>query len=290
MKELCLKTVNALLVGVLCLMTLFSCTLEASAVHAVSQSERSSRVARMIDQQLTMMMSSDVADILKPEQVAAYDSFKQSVADADGRTIVSRMLEEEKGEDYLNLSYTLLTSDDVNQIISSARPLVPQGEYEQLKAEVEKIEENAARHYRIVSRAMSTEQQAKVYKELQGLVVKAVVLLTAAVVYAIIPNVMVWGKVSAACVASVCAGILASGIMTVVGYARYGESEEDFDFPSWLKSVYDDSFAQWAIASSVIATTAAAGKSPVMTSLILVAFALYNVFDEASAMYKLVKS
>ncbi len=290
MKELCLKTVNALLVGVLCLMTLFSCTLEASAVHAVSQSERSSRVARMIDQQLTMMMSSDVADILTPEQVAAYDSFKQSVADADGRTIVSRMLEEEKGEDYLNLSYTLLTSDDVNQIISSARPLVPQGEYEQLKAEVEKIEENAARHYRIVSRAMSTEQQAKVYKELQGLVVKAVVLLTAAVVYAIIPNVMVWGKVSAACVASVCAGILASGIMTVVGYARYGESEEDFDFPSWLKSVYDDSFAQWAIASSVIATTAAAGKSPVMTSLILVAFALYNVFDEASAMYKLVKS
>lgn len=290
MKELCLKTVNALLVGVLCLMTLFSCTLEASAVHAVSQSERSSRVARMIDQQLTMMMSSDVADILTPEQVAAYDSFKQSVADADGRTIVSRMLEEEKGEDYLNLSYTLLTSDDVNKIISSARPLVPQGEYEQLKAEVEKIEENAARHYRIVSRAMSTEQQAKVYKELQGLVVKAVVLLTAAVVYAIIPNVMVWGKVSAACVASVCAGILASGIMTVVGYARYGESEEDFDFPSWLKSVYDDSFAQWAIASSVIATTAAAGKSPVMTSLILVAFALYNVFDEASAMYKLVKS
>lgn len=290
MKELCLKTVNAFLVGVLCLMTLFSCTLEASAVHAVSQSERSSRVARMIDQQLTMMMSSDVADILTPEQVAAYDSFKQSVADADGRTIVSRMLEEEKGEDYLNLSYTLLTSDDVNQIISSARPLVPQGEYEQLKAEVEKIEENAARHYRIVSRAMSTEQQAKVYKELQGLVVKAVVLLTAAVVYAIIPNVMVWGKVSAACVASVCAGILASGIMTVVGYARYGESEEDFDFPSWLKSVYDDSFAQWAIASSVIATTAAAGKSPVMTSLILVAFALYNVFDEASAMYKLVKS
>lgn len=290
MKELCLKTVNALLVGVLCLMTLFSCTLEASAVHAVSQSERSSRVARMIDQQLTMMMSSDVADILTPEQVAAYDSFKQSVADADGRTIVSRMLEEEKGEDYLNLSYTLLTSDDVNQIISSARPLVPQGEYEQLKAEVEKIEENAARHYRIVSRAMSTEQQAKVYKELQGLVVKAVVLLTAAVVYAIIPNVMVWGKVSAACVASVCAGILASGIITVVGYARYGESEEDFDFPSWLKSVYDDSFAQWAIASSVIATTAAAGKSPVMTSLILVAFALYNVFDEASAMYKLVKS
>lgn len=290
MKELCLKTVNALLVGVLCLMTLFSCTLEASAVHAVSQSERSSRVARMIDQQLTMMMSSDVADILTPEQVAAYDSFKQSVADADGRTIVSRMLEEEKGEDYLNLSYTLLTSDDVNQIISSARPLVPQGEYEQLKAEVEKIEESAARHYRIVSRAMSTEQQAKVYKELQGLVVKAVVLLTAAVVYAIIPNVMVWGKVSAACVASVCAGILASGIMTVVGYARYGESEEDFDFPSWLKSVYDDSFAQWAIASSVIATTAAAGKSPVMTSLILVAFALYNVFDESSAMYKLVKS
>ena len=159
-------------------------------------------------------------------------------------------------------------------------------EYEKLEDQVDDIRERSARMFDEQSRAMSTEQQKKFYKELQSLVVKAVVLLTAAVVYALIPKVVVWGKVSAACVAAVAAGVLASGVMTFVGYKNYGGG--DFDFVSWLQSVVEDSYAEWAIAASVIATASAAGRSPLMTALILVALAAYQVFDEAQDMYKIV--
>ena len=114
----------------------------------------------------------------------------------------------------------------------------------------------------------------------------AAALLTAAIVYALVPKAVVWGKVSAACVAAVAAGVLASGVMTFVGYKNYGG--EDFDFVSWLQSVVEDSYAEWAIAASVIATASAAGRSPLMTALILVALAAYQVFDEAQDMYKIV--
>ena len=50
----------------------------------------------------------------------------------------------------------------------------------------------------------------------------------------------------------------------------------------------EDSYAEWAIAASVIATASAAGRSPLMTALILVALAAYQVFDEAQDMYKIV--
>ena len=109
---------------------------------------------------------------------------------------------------------------------------------------------------------------------------------TAALVYALIPNVMVWGKVSAACVAAVCAGVLASGVMAIVGYKTVDKGE-DFDFLTWLKSVGEDAYAEWAIASSVIATSAAAGKSPVITALILAALALYQCFDEGVALFEI---
>ena len=206
----------------------------------------------------------------------------------DGRSVVSRTLAEEGGEEYLKYSYTSITSSDPQEILRSARSLVPLKEYEQLEAQVGEIESRSRAFFHDNSRAMNNEQRKKFYNELQALVVKAVVLLTAAVVYACVPKVMVWGKVSAACVAAVAAGILASGIMTVVGYRTI--DSDSYDFPSWLTSVYEDSFAQWAIASSVITASAAAGRTPVVTALILVAFTVYDVFDEAKAMFKIVNS
>ena len=75
--------------------------------------------------------------------------------------------------------------------------------------------------------------------------------------------------------------------MTVIGYQRYGGDE--FDFLSWIKSVCEDSYAEWAIAASVISTAAAAELSPVMAALVLIAFATYQVFDEAQTMYAIAK-
>ena len=277
MKEFCLKGMNAALLVLISLSTLFSCTLDANAVKNAGESEMTGRVARMIDEQLAFLMSEDVAHLLSDEELALL------MTNPDGRSIVSRALEEEDGEKYIEYSYTAVTSGNPDEILRSARDLIPEEEYEKLEAQVDEVHSRSRAFFLENSRAMNNEQRKKFYNELQSLVVKAVVLLTAAVVYACIPTVVVWGKVSAACVA---AGILASGIMTVVGYRSI--DSDSYDFPSWLTSVYEDSFAQWAIASSVITASAAAGRSPVVTALILVAFTVYDVFDEAKAMFKIV--
>ena len=286
MRKMMLEGINVMLLVLITLATLFSCTLDASAVKNASEREMSSRVARMIDETMAQMMDNSVAEFLTPEQVAELEGVKDSAQGLDGRSIVSRMLEEEQGEEVLTYSYTAITSDDVDEILASARPLVGEEEYGKLVQQANEIEARAMEAYERASRAMSGEQQKKFYKELQGLVTKAVVLLTAALVYALIPNVMVWGKVSAACVAAVCAGVLASGVMAIVGYKTVDKCE-DFDFLTWLKSVGEDAYAEWAIASSVIATSAAAGKSPVITALILAALALYQCFDEGVALFEI---
>ena len=281
MKTLCVKSLNLFLFVLLTLTTLFSCTLEASAVTDASEREMSSRVARIIDEQLSMIASNGriLSELSKEEQIAVQSG-------VSGEDIVSRTLTESQGKEYLAFSYTAVTSQDPSEILQSAKSLLPDEEYRELNGEVSELQTRSRAFAMQHARTMTTEQQKKFYQELQGLVVKAVVLLTAAVVYACIPKVVVWGKVSAACVAAVAAGILASGIMTFVGYQRYGGGE-DFDFVDWLSGVYEDAFAEWAIASSMITTGTAASRSPVMIAIIIAAFALYDVFDEAKAMYKI---
>ena len=280
------RGINVMLLVLMTLTTLFSCTLDAEAARKAGEREMSSRVARLIDEQMTRLMSDSVASLLSPQDMEELRAVTEPVRGLDGRNVVSRMLEEENGQAYLEYTYTIATSSDMDEILSSARPLMSSEEFGRLEEQVEQLESRSVRFFEQRSRAMSTEQQKKFYKELQSLVVKAVVLLTAAIVYALVPKAVVWGKVSAACVAAVAAGVLASGVMTFVGYKNYGG--EDFDFVSWLQSVVEDSYAEWAIAASVIATASAAGRSPLMTALILVALAAYQVFDEAQDMYKIV--
>ena len=280
------RGINVMLLVLMTLTTLFSCTLDAEAARKAGEREMSSRVARLIDEQMTRLMSDSVASLLSAQDMEELRAVTEPVRGMDGRNVVSRMLEEENGQAYLEYTYTIATSSDMDEILSSARPLMSSEEFGRLEEQVEQLESRSARFFEQRSRAMSTEQQKKFYKELQSLVVKAVVLLTAAIVYALVPKAVVWGKVSAACVAAVAAGVLASGVMTFVGYKNYGG--EDFDFVSWLQSVVEDSYAEWAIAASVIATASAAGRSPLMTALILVALAAYQVFDEAQDMYKIV--
>ena len=280
------RGINVMLLVLMTLTTLFSCTLDAEAARKAGEREMSSRVARLIDEQMTRLMSDSVASLLSPQDMEELRAVTEPVRGMDGRDVVSRMLEEENGQAYLEYTYTIATSSDMDEILSSARPLMSSEEFGKLEEQVEQLESRSARFFEQRSRAMSTEQQKNFYKELQSLVVKAVVLLTAAIVYALVPKAVVWGKVSAACVAAVAAGVLASGVMTFVGYKNYGG--EDFDFVSWLQSVVEDSYAEWAIAASVIATASAAGRSPLMTALILVALAAYQVFDEAQDMYKIV--
>ena len=157
MKECCLKCVHPALLVLISLATLFSSTRDANAVKNAGESEMTGRVARMIDEQLTYLMSEDVAHFLSDEELALL------MTEPDGRSIVSRALEEEGGEKYIEYSYTAVTSDNADEILRSARELIPEDEYEKLEAQVDEVHSRSRAFFLENSRAMKNEQRKKFY-------------------------------------------------------------------------------------------------------------------------------
>lgn len=249
---------------------LFSCTMEAESLTAAVEGEVKSRVARAIDSQLE-----DVIPQIKDDIAGDIEDI-DLLYQANGEYIVARAIEE-GGMDYLVFSDKITRASTTDEILSAAKPVLPEEEYKVLLERVEEEESKARALYEECSRAMTSAQQKAFYKDLKKMVVKAVVLLTAGLVYACIPKAMVWGKVSAACAVSVAAGIAASGILNVMEYYRYGKEFDSLD--TWLKDVYSSAYGEWALASTVIATGTAAKRSPVVTGLIIIAYALYGVLE-----------
>ncbi|MCR5732421.1 MAG: hypothetical protein K6G51_05740 [Sphaerochaetaceae bacterium] len=259
----------AMLVFMTCFL-LFSCTMEAEAAKAEIESGVKSRVARAIDSQLDEVIPQIIDDI--STDIEDIDLLYQ----ADGDYVVARAIEE-GAMDYIVFSDNISRATTTEEILSAAKPVLPRDEYNELVENIEKEEAKARAIYDECSRAMTSAQQKAFYKDLKSMVVKAVVLMTAGLVYACIPSVMVWGKVSAACAVSVAAGIAASGILNVMEYYRYGKEFDSLD--TWLKEVYSTTYGNWAFAATVIATGTAAKRSPVVTGLILVVYALYGVLE-----------
>ena len=270
------KAVNMLLLITLSLSMLFSCTLEATAANKAYRSEVNSRVARMIDEELDSVLPA------LEENNALPQGFRSS--SLSGEDVVARALNEEDGEAYIDFSYALMTRRDVEGVISAAEGLIPDKELAKLREDVKNEEARLLAFYDENARELTSAQQKAFYKDIKKLVVKASVLLTAAIVYAFIPNTIVWGKVSAACAAAVAAGFVASGILTVFEYKKY--NAEQISVSEWLESVYKDSYAAWGLAASVIATGSAAKRSVVVTALIIAVFAAYNVLNDMKPLMK----
>lgn len=255
---------------------LVGCTMDADAAAKAYRREVHSRVARMIDEELDDVIAHLGDDL--PEEFRSRSSIS-------GSDVVSRALAEDGGEEYIDFSYTLITRyDDVEGVLSAAEELVPSDEMVKLRNQIYDEEQRAMALYDEVSRELTTAQQKAFYSDIKKLVVKAAVLLTAAVVYAFIPNTVVWGKVSAACAAAVAAGFVASGFMTVFEYKKYNTDKPAMD--EWIESVYKDSYAAWGLAASVIATGTATKRSPVVTAIVVAVFAAYNVIKDVRPLFK----
>ncbi len=284
MKQKAQKTVGCIMLVIMMFTTLAGCTLDAAAQGRVTQEEVRSRVARIIDEEMLNILpyleeNEDIS--LTDEEGRSIDLRKMK-----GSEIVARATDE-GGEKYIDFSYSVLTAQTSDEIVKSAKGLVSEEDYEMLLEKVREEEEKAARMYDELSRSLTMAQQKELYRDLKKLVIKAVVLLTAGLVYAAIPKTMVWGKVSAACVVAVAAGVVASGVATFIEYKKFGIPGDDLpSFESWLESMYKDSYSAWAIAASMIATGTAAKRSPVVTGLIIAAFSLYGVIDEARPILK----
>ena len=266
-------------VGLLVFMTVYlllGCTLEAQSNRIVSRTRVKSIVQEAVNSELDSVLP--ILDEKNP-------GFSRSLTSRDSEEIVSRSIGEENGEEYLDFTYSVLTSNNTRNVLSQAKGLIPEAEYEELFDSIEEEELNAKKIFEAKAKYLTREEQIEFYDDLQTLVVKSSVLLTAAVVYAFMPKVLLWGKVTAACGISVAAGIVAGGIMSFVGYYNL-DAEIDETFADWMQTIFEDSYASWAIGAAMLATASSMTTSVVAQAIVLGSFALFGVFKEAGPLLK----
>ncbi len=201
-----------------------------------------------------------------------------------GREVVENMLEEQKGEEYLRFTYTLLNSSDHQDVLQQAQQLIPEEEYEKLLEEVDRTTRGFNSFGEEVLRDLPPSQEAAFLRDLQKLMTKSIVLLVAGIVYAAIPGFIFWGKVTAAAAISIAAGVLATTILALYRYYTLDEMSMAESFQEWITDVTTDSSAAYAVAASMITVGKSMGHNAVVTGLILVVFAIYNVIDMVKPM------
>ncbi|NLA92030.1 MAG: hypothetical protein GX842_01135 [Spirochaetales bacterium] len=123
-------------------------------------------------------------------------------------------------------------------------------------------------------------------RDLQKLVTKTLVLMVAGIVYACIPNVIFWGKITAAAAISVAAGIVATSVMSIYRYYKYDSESLSSSFQDWLVDVTTEPAASFAVATSMITVGKTMSSGPVVTGLIIIVFSIYQVMDLVKPMLK----
>lgn len=250
---------------------------------SISDSQMRRSVSRVIDAQLET-----VKDYLDEDLRQSLDgTSSRSGGKLTGEDIVDLTLTE-GGRDYLDFTYAVdysQTTGDVNAVMDTAKSLLSEKEYNDLCKRAQDIERSITEEAGRYSRGVPSSQQAAFYKDLKLLVTRAVVLLAAGVVYAVMPKTVFWGKVTAACAISVGAGLVAISLMSLYEYFKFGTGE-GVNFETWFKELLEIPKADFALTASVTAIGEAMGAGPVVTGIIICVFGLYNVVDMARTMLK----
>ena len=251
---------------------------------SITDANMKERVSHVIDAQID-----NVKEYLDEDLQAEIEgSSKGSGGRLSGSEIVDRTLTESGGRDYLDFCYAIdytQTTGDVDAVMDTAKSVLPAEEYNELVERTQDVEKSIMAKGEEFAKDIPLNQQAAFYKDLKILVTRAIVLLVAGVVYACIPTVVFWGKVSAACAISVGAGLVAISIMSLYEYFRFGTGEGE-TFEDWFKELLKIPQADFALTTAVTSITEAMGVSPVVTGIIICVFALYNIVDLARTMIK----
>ena len=229
---------------------------------SITDANMKQRVSHVIDAQID-----NVKDYLDEDLQAEIEGSSRG-GRLSGSEIVDRTLTESGGRDYLDFCYAIdytQTTGDVDAVMDTAKSVLPAKDYNELVERAQEVERS------IIARGEE--------------ITRAIVLLVAGVVYACIPTVVFWGKVSAACAISVGAGLVAISIMSLYEYFRFGTGEGE-TFEDWFKELLKIPQADFALTTAVTSITEAMGVSPVVTGIIICVFALYNIVDLARTMIK----
>lgn len=275
-----MKTIlNRVIAILLIALTITSCAVPATAGPGKPNSSvLSSTTARAIDDCLN-----EYRDLLEDE----FGGELESLGTLSGEEVVRRTLEEENGERYVSFCYLTCTEgfSTTDDVFSAAEGLISDDEMKKLKEDSQDIERRLFELYEPEMRRLSAAQQEAFAKDLRKLVVKAVVLLTASVVYAVIPNSVFWGKLSAAIALATAAGITASTLLNIIEYYKAEKkSNSKLTMTEWLKEVTTEPAQSAALATGIIATGTAVSRTPFATSVILAIFALVGIVDDFKAM------
>lgn len=251
---------------------------EAQTKAKITDKELFPTVARIIDEQKDV-----VWEYLEEDLSRALSS-----SDLSGVEIVKSTLSEEQGRQYLEFCYAVNDIDSTDQaqrVVDFARTLISE---EEMTALEQKLEENRSlmlAEAEDLARALAPSQRAPFWKDMQKLLTRSTVLFTAGVVYACIPTVVFWGKVSAATAIAIAAGVVASTVMSIWRYYQFG-GDLDQSFNEWLITVTTEPELSYALAASMISVGTTMKRGFVVTGIVICVFALYNVIDMVKPMLK----
>lgn len=264
------------------IISLLGCSLaiEPAQNPSLSDEQMVPLVARVLDEQLSI-----VQPILE-EHGELSQQTRQLMRDADGESIILQMLEEDHGADYLQFCHAVASGAESSDVLESAQSLISDEEFEELSGRVAEVRRSFVTYAESQMRAIPPNQRPAFMRDLQKLVTKTLVLMIAGIVYACIPKVMFWGKVTAAAAISVAAGVTATTILSIYRYYKYGEDSASISFQEWIVDVTTDPSASYAVATSMITVGKTMSNGPVVTGLILVVFAIYQVMDMVKPMLK----
>jgi outer membrane lipopolysaccharide assembly protein LptE/RlpB len=275
-EEVCMmRTLGNWVVVILLVLPLSGCSMgwEVQSKAKISDDQLFPAVSEMIEQQKDVVwpyLQEDLQRSLASRQVNAGE-------------IVTNTLEEEQGRQYLEFCYTVGRDADIEEVVAFAHGLLNEQEQQELDEKLEAARTLMLDKAEVLSRGLAPSQRAAFWKDMQKLVTRTLVLFTAGVVYACIPTVVFWGKISAATAIAVATGVVASTVMSIWRYYQFGGSIDE-SFGEWLTSVTTEPELSYALAASVIAVGNTLKRGAVVTGIIICVFALYNVVDMVKPM------
>lgn len=263
---------------IMVLAMLSSCAMDSLYPRGREANLASYSASRLIDH-----FYGDVTSNLLKEGEITPEQYEM-ISQLSGVEVTTRAIGEENGRSYLDFLEYSKSGDTIRsteEIVDRAKGLVPEEKLNELRETARDVEAKVISlgEAELKTRALNATQKESFNKELRALVVKSVVLLVSAVVYACIPTTILWGKVVAATAIAVAAGVLATTIGVIIDY-KNGDVGKDQALKTWLEEISKEPVAAAAIASGITNTAVAMGASPLVSGLILLVFTLWNVKDE----------
>lgn len=242
---------------------------------SITDEEMKPAVAKVIDAQMEYIKDSLDEDLRSSIDNGA----SKGSGSLTGTQIVELTMKETGGKDYLDFCYAMDVSQstlDTEPVMSTAKSVLTVSEYERLNSQVNELEKSMTEKGIMHAKGLPLDQQEQFFKDLKVLVTRAIVLLVAGIVYACVPNLVFWGKISAAAAISIGAGLVALSVMSLYEYYQYG-LEEDMSFEEWFKSLIKIPQADFALTTTVTTMAEALGMGPVVTGIIICVFGIYSV-------------